>query len=224
MERDVITVDGLGASGKSAIARELARRLGYGHLNSGLLYRAVAYLVLTEDKDPRSMEQVMEVLSKHTVRLAKDSSGATTVLLDGVAREAELAAPAISVAASLVARHQPVRDLLLPLQRDAFLPDGVVAEGRDMGTVVFPSARVKFFVTADLLIRAERRFNQLKGTPQEEPLEELRKALEERDFRDSNSSVGATKQAESAVLIENGPRSLDETVCEMLSCITTRKT
>jgi cytidylate kinase len=221
MNRDVITVDGLGASGKSALAKELARRLGYGHLNSGLLYRAVAYAVVQEGgKDLRRCEDVMAVLSHRTLKLVRGDDGGSIVELDGSPLGDELSAPAISIAASLVARHQAVRDLLLPIQREAFLPGGVVAEGRDMGTVVFPQAQTKFFVTADIALRSERRYKQLRGTPQEESLESIRTALEERDFRDCHSEVGATKQADGALVIDNGTRSLEETVQEMLQCLT----
>jgi cytidylate kinase len=89
-----------------------------------------------------------------------------------------------------------------------------------MGTVVFPQAQTKFFVTADIALRSERRYKQLRGTPQEESLESIRTALEERDFRDCHSEVGATKQADGALVIDNGTRSLEETVQEMLQCLT----
>jgi len=215
MKRDIITVDGLAASGKTALAKRLAQKLGYGHLNSGLLYRAVGYLTLAEGRDPQTCEDVLEVMSKHTIVLTKDSAGGSVVELDGVKRDSELFAPAISEAASFVARHQALRDLLLPIQREAFLPGGVVAEGRDMGTVVFPDARVKFFVTADVAVRAQRRFTQLKGSPQETSLESIKSALEERDHRDLYSDVGATRQAEGAIAVSNDARPLDETADEM---------
>lgn len=215
MERDIITVDGLAASGKTALAKRLALKLGYGHLNSGLLYRAVGFLVLAEDRDPRSCQDVLDVMSRHSIALAKDSNGGSVAVLDGVPREAELAAPAVAEAASFVARHQQLRDLLLPLQQEAFKPHGIVAEGRDMGTVVFPEARVKFFVKADVAVRAQRRFEQLQGTEQEASLESITKALEERDHRDQYSDVGATKQAAGAILVHNDARSLDDTADEM---------
>jgi cytidylate kinase len=215
MKRDIITVDGLAASGKTALAKRLAQKLGYGHLNSGLLYRGVGYLAITQGVDPRSCNDVLNVLSRHKIELSKDPSGGSMLVLDGVALDAQLAAPAVSEAASLVARHQPLRDVLLPLQREAFMPGGVVAEGRDMGTVVFPDARIKFFVNADVTVRAQRRFEQLQGTKQEEPLDSIRRAIEERDHRDQYSDVGATKQAEGAIVVSNNARPLDDTVEEM---------
>lgn len=218
MQRDVITVDGLGASGKSALAKALAVALGYGHLNSGLLYRAVGYLVLQAGRELSVEHEVLSVLGEHSLALSRGEAGESVVLADGKALLEELSAPTVSDAASLVARHQAVRDALLPLQQHAFEPLGVVAEGRDMGTVVFPNARVKFFVTAPSHIRAERRFAQLKGTPQEDTLENITTALLQRDQRDTTSAVGTTKQAPGAVVIENYGRSIEDTVREMLAC------
>ena len=219
MERDVITVDGLGASGKSALAKALAAALGYGHLNSGLLYRAVGYLALQAGLALSAEQEVLSVLREHSLALSRAESGETVVVADGKALLEELAAPAVSDAASLVARHQAVRDALLPIQQHAFEPLGVVAEGRDMGTVVFPGARVKFFVTAPANIRAERRFQQLKGTPQEDSLENITAALMQRDQRDTTSAVGTTKQAQGAIVIENSGRSIEDTVREMLASV-----
>ncbi len=219
MQRDVVTVDGLGASGKSALAKALAYALGYGHLNSGLLYRAVGYLVLHEGVPISEESAVLKVLAGHSLALEREATGETLVRVDGVPLRAELLAPSVSDAASLVARHQRVRDTLLPLQRSAFEPLGVVAEGRDMGTVVFPEARVKFFVTAPAEVRAQRRFEQLKGTPQEDSLENITAALTQRDLRDTTSTVGTTKKADGAVVIVNAGRSIDDTVREMLERI-----
>ena len=216
MNRDVITVDGLGASGKSALAKGLAQKLGYGHLNSGLLYRVVGHLVLSEGGSPARVDNVVDAMNRHAISLQRDSSGETAAAIDGQVLGAELFAPEISDAASTVARHQAVRDILLPIQRAAFLPLGVVAEGRDMGTVVFPEARVKFFVTAPADIRAARRFKQLQGTAQEDTIENITAALKERDHRDSTSAVGTTRQAEGAIVIDNSSATLEETLATML--------
>jgi cytidylate kinase len=219
MQRDVITVDGLGASGKSALAKGLAQKLGYGHLNSGLLYRVVGYLVLKEGCSAADGDSVVAVMKRHTISLQRDQSGETVVAIDGKVMGAELLAPEISDAASTVARHQAVRDILLPIQRAAFQPLGVVAEGRDMGTVVFPEAQMKFFVTAPAEIRAARRFSQLQGTPQQDTIENITAALKERDHRDSTSAVGTTKQAQGAILIDNSKGTLEQTLETMLEMV-----
>lgn len=213
--RDVITVDGLGACGKSALAMLLAKRLGYGHLNSGLLYRAAGWLALHEGRDLTDCRAVLEVLGRHSIELTKGPDLSSVVVIDGVPRDNELHSAEVSNAASTVAQHQALRDLFIEAQRNAFAPGGVVAEGRDMGTIIFPDARVKFFVEADLDVRAKRRFAQLQGTPQEKPLDSIRAALDERDNRDATRSVAPTKPAEGAIVIDNSKSRLDETVERM---------
>lgn len=213
--REVITVDGLAASGKSALAKGLAKRLKFGHLNSGLLYRAVALMALRAGIDLKDAQAVCHLLGDHLVELKRDEGGSSIVLIDGVALGEELLAANVSTGASLVARHQEVRDRLLNLQRDAFKPDGVVAEGRDMGTVVFPDARVKFFVVARPDVRAARRHSQLKGTPQEASLADISTDLQERDKRDATSTVGTMKQADGAILIDNSDEPLERVIDRM---------
>lgn len=218
--RDVITVDGVGASGKSALARLLAKRLGYGHLNSGLLYRAAGWVMLRAGVDPNEPEKVMAELGRHSIALDKDSDSKTVVFIDGAACGDELHSSEVSVVASLVARYQAVRDLFTTLQRNAFAPGGVVAEGRDMGTIIFPDARVKFFVEGRLEVRARRRYEQLKGTPQEATLAEIATDLAERDERDAARPVAPAKPAPGAVIIDNSDRPLDEVVEQMYRAVT----
>jgi len=217
--RSIVTVDGLAASGKSALAKGLARKLSLGHLNSGLLYRAVALLAIRAGLDLKSSEAVVSEMGKHSIELRRDEAGSSLVIMDGLQCGDELLATAVSTGASLIARHQEVRDRLLDLQRDAFKPGGVVAEGRDMGTVVFPGAPVKFFVTAKLDVRAQRRYAQLKGTPQESSLESITRDLEERDRRDSTSVVGTMKQADGAIAIDNSTEPLESVIERMAGIV-----
>lgn len=217
--RDVITVDGLGASGKSALAMLLAKRLGYGHLNSGLLYRAAGWLVLQEGRDLERCEDVVDVVDQHAIELRQGSELGSVVLIDGVVRDRELNSAEVSHAASAVAKHQPLRDRFLDVQRNAFAPGGVVAEGRDMGTIIFPDARIKFFVTGDLDVRAERRWKQVANTAQAVTLESIRQALAERDERDATRAVAPMKPAEGAVMIDNSKSPLNDVVEEMYQIV-----
>lgn len=219
-KRQIVTVDGVGASGKSALSRLLAERLGFGHLNSGLLYRAAGCLVLKEREDARSAEAVLSVMDRHSIRLERGPTGGSVIRIDGSElSDRDLTAPEVSEAASRVAQHQLVRDRFIDAQRTAFMPDGVVAEGRDMGTIIFPDADVKFFVDARLDVRAQRRYEQLKGTPQEAPLEAIKQALAERDHRDANRDVAPMKPAAEAVIVDNSDAPLEETVQSMLAIV-----
>lgn len=214
--RQVVTVDGLGASGKSALARLLAERLGFAHLNSGLLYRAAGYLARRANVSFDDGEALANELRQHAIELRHDPFLGSVVAIDGVVREAELMARPISEAASQVAKHKQVRDLFLDVQRSAFAPLGVVAEGRDMGTIVFPDAPVKFFVEARLDVRAARRFEQLKASGQAADLSAIREELAARDLRDATRATAPMKPAEGAVVVDNSDSPLEETVERML--------
>lgn len=217
--RQVVTVDGLGASGKSALARLLAERLAFAHLNSGLLYRAAGYLACRAHVSFDDGEALASELRRHSIELKHDPFLGSVVVIDGVVREVELMARPISEAASQVAKHKQVRELFLDVQRSAFAPLGVVAEGRDMGTVVFPDAPVKFFVEARLDVRAERRFEQLMANGQAADLAAIREELAARDLRDATRATAPMKPAEGAIVIDNSDCPLEETVERMLSAV-----
>ena len=219
VKRGVVTVDGLGASGKSALARMLADRLGFAHLNSGLLYRATAFLAQRAGLSLDDGTKIAEELLKHSVALKHDALLGAVVLINGGQYEAELMSRRISEAASQVARHQAVRAHLLGIQQTAFVPMGVVAEGRDMGTVVFPEARVKFFVEARLEVRAERRCEQLRHNGQAADREGVASELEARDLRDATRATAPMKAAEGAIIIDNSDTALEETVEHMYEIV-----
>jgi cytidylate kinase len=214
-ERRIITVDGVGASGKSALARLLAERLGFAHLNSGLLYRAAGYLVAQAGIPADDNVAVGELLKRHTIELKYDRTTGNQVFIDGVLRDGEIHGQEVSRIASQVAKLPAVRDYFVDVQRGAFAPVGVVAEGRDMGTVIFPDASPKFFINADLRIRAERRRSQLMEKGEVADLEAIENDLARRDFEDANRALAPMKPAEGAVLIDNSHGSLDENVEKM---------
>lgn len=218
--RDVITVDGLAGSGKSALAKALAERLGFCHLNSGLVYRVVAALTLEMGLDPTCERDVMTALTGHEIAFNQGSGGESQIVVDGLPKGPELHTPQVSEASSLVARHQVVRDAVLKMQQEAYMPYGLVAEGRDMGTVVFPGARVKFFVLGDLEVRAMRRFEQLKQSGQSILLEDVQRAIRERDERDGSSVVGTMRKADDAVIIDNSHDPFGMVLETMLSHVT----
>lgn len=218
--RRVITVDGVGASGKSALARLLAERLGYAHLNSGLLYRAAGYLVSKSGVSPDDEEGIRAALKSHTIELRYDRAIGNQVIIDGVVCDNELQTQEISRIASQVAKLTSVRDLFVDIQRRAFEPAGVVAEGRDMGTVIFPDAEPKFFVDADIKVRAERRRLQLLAKGEDIDVSTIENDLARRDYEDAHRAICPMKPAEDAVLIDNSKASLEETVDKMHRLVT----
>lgn len=221
-DRQVITVDGVGASGKSALARMLADRLGFAHLNSGLLYRAAAFLAERAKVPLTAGDLLAAEVARHQLQLRHDPILGSVVVIDGVVREAELMSRAISEGASQVAKHQAVRNLFLAVQRTAFLPLGIVAEGRDMGTVVFPDAPVKFFVDARLEIRAARRVEQLRAKGQGADIESVSAELAARDERDATRATAPMKPASGAVIVDNSDTPLEQTVELMLGLVRSR--
>ena len=180
----VIAIDGPAAAGKGTLARRLAAALGLKHLDTGLLYRATGRLVLDDGGDPADAA-VAEAAAR---RLRADDLN-----------RADLRGPAADAASSAVARHFGVRDALLDFQRRFPGTVGAVLDGRDIGTVVFPDARVKLFVTADPAARARRRWEELGRAA---PLAEIEAEMRARDARDAGRGAAPLRQAEDAVLID----------------------
>lgn len=225
LARTIITVDGLAASGKSSIARELARRLGFIHFSTGLLYRAVGSEALEQEVDLNDEEALGRFVESHFWELALDNDGAGRVLMDGVPVARDLSAPRSSEAASRVGASRRVRKALLKPQRGAFSPQPMVAEGRDLGTVIFPDAALKLFVEAPEEVRMARRMLQLQergGAGSEANSSEgesgqadravLRAEIVERDRRDAERAVAPTVPAPDAIRVDNGSRALTEVV------------
>jgi len=220
--REVITVDGVCASGKSALAKLLAERLGFAHLNSGLLYRAAGLLVSQID-GVIDNTHVGKLVRDHTIELRYDGARGSHILIDGIQRDSELTTQEISRLASQVAKLPSVRSHFVDIQRNAFAPLGVVAEGRDMGTVIFPDAQTKFFVNADIIVRASRRCKQLADKGEIVPLEEIQDGLAVRDREDATRDVSPMRAAEGAVLIDNSHGSLDEVVERMYQAVRAKR-
>lgn len=222
-ERKIITVDGLAGSGKSTLARLLAEKLHYIHLNSGLLYRAIGFLALQEKINPGNEDELKKILPNHAVALDADGAGRGVVTLDGNDITKLIQRPEVSEATSKASQFPTVREKLLQLQREAFPGRAMVAEGRDMGTVVFPDAALKFFVSADEKVRVARRLDQLMehaGDKSAQARAELAKnigiEIAERDRRDTGRALAPTLAAPDAVLIDNSSDPLEKVMERMI--------
>lgn len=204
----IIAIDGPAASGKGSIARKVAAKLGYSHLDTGKLYRAVGYHMLQEALNPEVQEELAQL-----VFFARRID---TLLLD----DPELLTDEVGNAASLVSVKPEIRTALVGFQRDfAHAGPGSVLDGRDIGTVICPEAPYKFFITADSETRAKRRFNELQSLGKAVIYADILKDLQERDERDSNRPIAPLVPAKEAVSIDTTSLDIDQAVAKVLSFI-----
>ncbi|MCH7988820.1 MAG: (d)CMP kinase [Planctomycetes bacterium] len=203
----IVTIDGPGGSGKSTAARGLAERLGFLFLDTGAMYRVVALIALEEGIDPDDRQRVAEIAKIVDVTFQKE-----TVLSNGVDVSEAIRTPNVTEAASVVAQNGAVRQAMVTLQRRLAEGKNVVSEGRDQGTVAFPDAGCKFFLTADPEKRALRRQQEMELRGLDVSVEETLRQLQDRDKRDASRDVAPLKAADDAVCIDTTNMSIDETV------------
>ena len=214
----IIAIDGPAGVGKSTVAKLLAARLGYLYLDTGALYRAVAWKVLREKTKPEDAERVCQLLSTTSIHM-HFQHGSMQVLVDGHDITGELRTPDVTASASVVSAIPAVREWLLPIQRQIGQRGSVVAEGRDMGTTVFPTAPLKFFLEADATVRADRRHRELVSAGHNGPLEKTYQDLSGRDSRDRNRAVAPLVPAADARHIDTSALSVEEVVSQMVAAV-----
>ena len=218
----IVTIDGPSGVGKSTVARLIASRLGYTYLDSGALYRAVAWKALATGTDPAEPGAMQRLCGGTALHVSPGDGGGMGVEVDGRSLAAELRTPEVSRAASQVAALPDVRAWLLPVQQHfGRLPGvrGVVAEGRDMGTRVFPGAPVKFFLEADPQERARRRHEELAASGRTADPAETRREMEVRDGRDRTREAAPLTAAPDAVHIDSSRLTVEEVVERMVSVV-----
>ena len=198
----VVTIDGPSGSGKGSLARNVARELDFHLLDSGAIYRLLALKALRQGVDLDDEDALLAQLGDFDIRFEAGEE-LSIPFLDGENVAEELRQEAAGDAASRVARHGRVREGLLALQRSFFRPPGLVADGRDMGTVVFPDARFKFFLYASVEIRAQRRYKQLINMGLSANIAHLQADLAERDERDRNRDASPLMPAEDALVVDS---------------------
>lgn len=216
----VVTIDGPSASGKSSVAKAVAQRLGLGYLNSGQVYRFCA-AALAEQQVPIDDElAVITAIRRFGEELSLSGEG--QLLWQQQPVSTDLERQEVGNRASIIAAIAGVREILLPIQRKLAesCPNGIITDGRDMGTVVFPDAVAKVFLVASAEARAKRRYDQLEANGQLHPdmtLSQLISEIEERDARDKNRPISPLKAADDAVLIDATELNFDEVVAEVIA-------
>jgi len=212
----VITIDGPSGSGKGTISRSIAAQLGFHFLDSGSLYRAVALASINRRLAVDDIDALAELAATVPVQFETGERGEAMVLLGGQDVSHDLRQEAVGDRASRVAVHAAVRHALLDRQRRWRQPPGLVADGRDMGTVVFANANLKIFLTASAEIRAERRYKQLIEKGMSANIEGLLEDIRERDRRDTERAVAALKPAPDAVNIDSSALTIEQVVTKVL--------
>jgi cytidylate kinase len=212
----IIAIDGPSGAGKSTLAKKLAEQLGFIYLDTGAMYRALALKILRQGVDLADDQKLAELVNTTAVDLQCDRAE-LKVLLDEKNVASEIRTPAVSQMASKASALKIVRDRMLDLQRRLGQRGSVVAEGRDIGTVVFPDAQVKIFLSASAAERARRRCAELRAAGQPVDLDVTLREIEERDKRDSERALAPLQKAQDALVIDSSNSTADEVAARVLA-------
>ncbi len=213
-KRPVVAIDGPAGAGKSSVARQVAEELGYVRVDTGALYRAVGLVALERGVEIDDGPALGNLASELKLAFV-EGPGGPRLQVNGSDREDDLRSQDVALAASRVSAHPEVREALLEVQRAMGADGGVVLEGRDIGTVVFPDAEVKVFLTASPEARARRRLRDLEDKGTETTFEEVLAAMQERDARDSSRAHAPLKPAEDAVVVDSTEMSQPQVVARI---------
>ena len=217
----VIAIDGFSSTGKSSISKVVADTLGLIHIDTGAMYRAITLFGLRNFKNEKQeidLSKLLQNLNKISLEF-RENSGKLEIYLNGENVSKEIRTTEVSDNVSFIAKQPEVRERLVVLQRNIAEKQGVIMDGRDIGTVVLPNADYKFFLTASADERARRRFLELQSLGIETTIEEVKQNLIERDRIDSEREISPLKQAEDAILIDNTNLNKEETIDLILSYI-----
>ncbi|GFI40374.1 (d)CMP kinase [Thomasclavelia cocleata] len=212
MKKISIAIDGPSAAGKSSIAKIVAKKLGYVYIDTGAMYRCVGYYCLQNNIDLNNETAVSAILKN--IKITMDSNN--RVYLNEHDVSDQIRQDEVSMSASLVSSYQDVREFLVKQQRKMSNVGGVILDGRDIGTVVLPDAKLKIYQNASVETRAKRRFLENKKRGLSADLETIKKDIEQRDYQDMNRKISPLKKADDAIVLDTSNLSIDEVVNEVL--------
>ena len=210
-----IAIDGPAGAGKSTIAKRLAKELGYYYVDTGAIYRTVAYFLDLWGVSPKDIDNVNRYIDELTVGIEYDEDGLQHMIMNGMDVTGEIRTQDISQKASLVSAHPCVREMLLDMQRDVAKAHNVIMDGRDIGTVVLPKADVKIFLTADPEVRAKRRYDELIAKGQKANFETTLKEIKQRDYQDTHREIAPLKMARDSIKVDTSNLDIDQVVAEI---------
>ena len=214
-----IAIDGPAGAGKSTIARALAKELGYYYVDTGAIYRTVAYFLDLLGVSPKDVDGVERYLDELTVEIEYDEEGKQHMIMNGMDVSDDIRTQDISQKASLVSAHGIVREMLLDMQRDVAKKHNVIMDGRDIGTVVLPRADVKFFLTASPEVRAQRRFEELQAKGSRDSYAKVLKEVNDRDYADSHRAVAPLKCTKNHIVVDSSEMTVEEVIAHMKAIV-----
>jgi cytidylate kinase len=214
-----IAIDGPASSGKSTVAKIIAKQLGYTYLDTGAMYRSATFLALKNGIEVSNQEKIVELLESNPIRFGRDENGVQLVFVGECDVTLPIRDNQVTNNVSAVAALPLVREKLVHLQREIAQAGGIVMDGRDIGTVVLPHAQVKVYLTASSMVRAKRRYDELTAKGESCDLEKIRQDIEDRDYRDMHRETSPLKQAEDAVLVDTSDMTIEQVIDRIVALI-----
>ena len=214
-----VAIDGPAGAGKSTIARRLAGELGYRYVDTGAIYRTVAYFMDLWGVSPKDVDGVNRYIDELTIGIEYDDEGIQHMIMNGMDVTADIRTQEIGQKASLISAHAVVRDVLLDMQREMAEQYDVVMDGRDIGSVVLPKATVKIFLTASPEVRARRRYKELVEKGQKAKYEQVLKEVQQRDYQDTHREIAPLKMCRDSVKVDTSDMTFEESVAAIRKII-----
>ena len=219
-----IAIDGPAGAGKSTIARRLAREMGYRYVDTGAIYRTVAYFFDLWGVAPKDIDGIRRYIDELTIGISYDENGVQHMIMNGMDVTEDIRTQEIGQKASIISAHAIVRDLLLDMQRETAEKYDVIMDGRDIGTVVLPKATVKIFLTASAEVRAQRRTEELQAKGQKADYQKILKEIQQRDYQDTHRDIAPLKMARDSVKLDTSDLDIDGVIAAMKDIIAKKVT